>query len=128
MDLGENLPKVTGDRVQLQQVLLNLAINAMDAMSTLTDPPRIVRIRTSAPDAKRVAIGDAGLRYRIEAGATGSDCSSRFSPPRKRRARDVAPSISWSIVEAHGGRLLAANNQGRGAIFSFTLPTGERLP
>jgi signal transduction histidine kinase len=119
-DLAANLPAITGDRVQLQQVLLNLIINALDAMNAVTDRPRAVCIRTSAPEPKLilVAVEDSGVGIDPEKAARLFD--SFFTT--KQEGLGMGLSISRSIVEAHRGRLWATPNEGPGATFQFTLP------
>jgi len=122
-DLAVNLLAVTGDRVQMQQLLLNLVINALDAMNAITDRPRVVRIRTSTPDSKSilVAVEDAGVGLDPERAARLFDAFYTTKP----EGLGMGLSISRSIVEAHGGRLWAAPNEGPGATFQFTLPIEE---
>jgi C4-dicarboxylate-specific signal transduction histidine kinase len=122
-DLAADLPPVTGDRVQLQQLLLNLVINALDAMSTVTDRPRIIRICTSAPNQKSilVVVEDSGTGLDPEQAARLFEAFFTTKPD----GLGMGLSISRSIVESHGGRLWAAPNQGPGATFQFTLPVEE---
>jgi len=122
-DLAADLPAVTGDRVQLQQVLLNLIINALDAMSALTDRPRVIRVRTRATESKSilVAVEDSGVGLDPEQAARLFDAFYTT----KVEGLGMGLSISRSIVEAHGGRLWATANQGPGATFQFTLPIEE---
>ncbi|MGB8437669.1 MAG: PAS domain S-box protein, partial [Burkholderiales bacterium] len=121
--LGEALPRVAGDRVQLQQVLLNLILNAIEAMSGVHDGPRQLTLvsREDGPNAVVVEVRDSG---------TGLD------PERAERIFEafyttkaegigIGLSISRSIIEAHGGRLWASANEPRGAIFRFSLPVSE---
>jgi PAS domain S-box-containing protein len=122
-NLAANLPSVMGDRVQLQQVLLNLIINALDAMSALTDRPRVIRIRTNAAELKSilVAVEDSGVGLDPQQAARLFDAFYTT----KTEGLGMGLSISRSIVEAHGGRLWAAPNEGPGATFQFTLPVEE---
>jgi len=122
-ELAGNLPMVTGDRVQFQQLLLNLVINALDAMNSVSDRPRIVRIRTAAPDPKSilVAVEDSGIGLGPEQRARLFDAFYTTKPD----GLGMGLSISRSIVEAHGGRLWATSNDAHGATFQFTLPTEE---
>ena len=120
MELAADLPPVTGDRVQLQQVVLNLVLNGVEAMSTVEDYPRELVIRTQRSendDEVRVAVQDSGI---------GLDPGSReriFQAfhTTKSGGLGLGLSISRSIVEAHGGRLWAVQNDPRGTIFQFTL-------
>ena len=122
-DLAVNLPSVTGDRVQLQQLLLNLVINALDAMNTIMDRPRVVRIRTARPEPKSilVAVEDSGVGLDPEQSARLFDAFYTTKPD----GLGMGLSISRSIVEAHGGRLWATSNAGPGATFQFSLPAEE---
>jgi C4-dicarboxylate-specific signal transduction histidine kinase len=122
-DLSADLPAVTGDRVQLQQVLLNLIMNALDAISARPEGPRIVRIRTNALERKSilVAVEDSGI------GIDPDQASRLFDAfyTTKSDGLGMGLSISRSIVEAHGGRLWASANVGAGATFQFSLPIEE---
>jgi PAS domain S-box-containing protein len=122
-DMGRTLPGVAGDRVQLQQVLLNLIMNAIEAMSAVHDRPRELAIisRQDGPNAVLVEVRDSG---------TGLD------PRRAEQVFDafyttkaegigIGLSISRSIIEAHGGRLWASANAPHGAVFRFSLPVTE---
>jgi len=122
-DLAVNLPSVMGDRVQLQQLLLNLVINALDAMNALTDRPRVIRIRTYAPEPKSIsaAVEDSGVGIDPERAARLFDAFYTTKPD----GLGMGLSISRSIVEAHGGRLWATPNEGPGATFHFTLQSEE---
>lgn len=123
MDLAADLPHVAGDRVQLQQLLLNLVINALDAMNAITDRPRIVRIRTAPSGPKSILVGveDSGVGLEPEQMTRLFDAFYTTKP----EGLGMGLSISRSIVEAHGGRLWAVRNQGAGATFQFTLPIQE---
>jgi signal transduction histidine kinase len=122
-ELAAGLPAVTGDRVQMQQLLLNLVINALDAMSGITGRPRVVRIRTAVPEAKSilVAVEDSGAG--LEPGQMARLFDAFYTT--KPEGLGMGLSISRSIVEAHGGRLWAVANEGPGATFQFTLPIEE---
>ena len=119
VDLAVDLPAVMGDRVQLQQVLLNLIINALDAMKTFTDRPRVVLIRSKLPEPESilVAVEDSGVGIDAEQAARLFDAFYTTKP----EGMGMGLSISRSIVEAHGGRLWATPNEGPGATFQFTL-------
>jgi two-component system sensor kinase FixL len=116
------LPPVQGDRVQLQQVLLNLLINAFDAMENCAAAERVVIIKSSVGREGdiHVAVQDCGT-------GVSSDTVSRMFMPfftSKRDGLGLGLSISRSIVEKHGGRIWAENNKDQGATFYFTLPAG----
>jgi PAS domain S-box-containing protein len=121
-DLAAALPPVLADRVQLQQVLLNLLLNSIEAMRTVTDRPRelIVRSQPEEADAIRVAVQDAGV------GIDSQHLERIFTPffTTKPAGLGMGLSISRSIIEAHGGRLWATPNVGPGVTVQFTLPTG----
>ena len=120
-ELSVNLPLITADRVQLQQVLLNLIINAAEAMSTNKDQLRLLLIRTERmePPAVRVTVEDTGV------GIDSQQVERLFDAfyTTKPNGLGMGLSICRSIVEAHGGRLWATANHGPGATFQFTLPT-----
>lgn len=120
LDLAEDLPRVTGDRVQLQQVILNLVLNASDAMSSVHDRPRHLVIKTGLDEEDRVrlTVRDAGVGFDTQA-------MERFFDPfytTKIDAMGVGLSVSRAIIEHHHGRLWAAANDGPGATFSFSIP------
>jgi len=122
-DLAANIPAVMGDRVGLQQVLLNLVINALDAMNEVMDRPRIIQVRTRAPDPKSIliAVEDSGVGLGPEKQSRLFDAFYTTKP----NGLGMGLSISRSIVEEHGGRLWAVPNDGPGATFQFTLPTED---
>ncbi len=120
MELEDDLSPVLGDRVQLQQVVLNLVMNGVEAMSTVGERPRELVIRTQKDEADqvRVAVQDSGM---------GLDPQSReriFDAfyTTKDEGMGVGLSISRSIVQNHGGRLWAVANDGPGTTFQFTVP------
>jgi PAS domain S-box-containing protein len=119
-DLGRTLPHVAGDRVQLQQVLLNLIMNAVEAMSGVRDRSRELAIvsRLHDPDAVLVEVRDFGT------GVEAQDAERVFEAfyTTKTEGVGIGLSISRSIIEAHGGRLWASANSPHGAVFSFSLP------
>jgi signal transduction histidine kinase len=119
-ELSAALPPVLGDRVQLQQVLLNLLLNGIEAMDAVTDRPRELRISSErpAPDTVLVAVQDSGI------GLDAQAMARLFDPffTTKREGMGMGLSISRSISEAHGGHLRAAPNAGPGATFQLTLP------
>ena len=123
-ELADNLPTVIGDRIQLQQVILNLLRNALDAMATVYDRPRRLVIRTQREDADRVlvTVRDSGV------GVDREHVDKLFDAfyTTKKDGMGIGLSISRSIVERHRGRLWAApNERGPGATFSFSLPSGR---
>jgi len=119
-ELADDLPTVTGDRVQLQQVVLNLLRNAADAMTGIDDRPRQLLIRTERENADhvRVSVRDAGV------GLDRQSLDKLFDPfyTTKSGGMGIGLSVSRSIVERHHGRLWAEPNDGPGATFSFSIP------
>ena len=117
--LGEDLPPINGDRIELQQVLLNLFANAIDAMERVEPDVRRVQVSSSPIDhAVKISVTDNGV------GLGDVDVERMFSLSytTKVNGTGVGLSISRSIIEAHGGRLWAEPNPGPGATFCFTLP------
>ena len=118
-NLADQLPLIQGDRVQLQQVLLNLLINAMEATGDASDGARELLISTGHEDAGcvLVAVCDSGP------GVAPDDVERIFAPfyTTKPTGLGMGLSICRSIIEAHGGQLWASANVPRGAIFQFTL-------
>jgi PAS domain S-box-containing protein len=121
--LGHHLPLVRGDRVQLQQVLLNLIINAIEAMSGIKERARVLTIVSASdgPDTVSVEVRDAGT------GLDPEHAPHLFEPfyTTKAEGLGIGLSISLSIVEAHGGRLSVAANAPHGTVFLFSLPVNE---
>jgi PAS domain S-box-containing protein len=121
-DLAAGLLLVWGDRVQLQQVLLNLLLNGVEAMRGVTDRPRalLVRSRKDGAEGVLVAVQDAGP------GIAPQDLERVFEPfyTTKPTGLGLGLAISRSIIEAHGGRLWATPNAGPGVTMQFTLPKG----
>ncbi len=122
-DLPEDLPSVSGDRVQLQQVLLNLVMNGMDAMNTVEESKRVLTIcgRLETRDGMRAAslrVQDSGTGFKPEE----MDRLFEAFYTTKPQGMGMGLAISRSIIEAHGGRLWAEPNQGPGATFLFSLP------
>jgi len=120
-ELAENLPPVIGDRVQLQQVILNLFLNASDAMSNVDDRPRQLLIRTEQEEENRVrlSVQDTGVGFELQ----GVDRLFEAFYTTKSRGMGIGLSISRSIIESHRGRLWAVPNDGPGATFSFSVPS-----
>jgi PAS domain S-box-containing protein len=122
-DLAPALPTVLGDHVQLQQVMINLVVNGMEAMAPVTDRPRELLIR-SQHDADQVllVVQDSGT------GIAPGDVDRVFAAffTTKPRGMGMGLSISRSIIEAHGGRLWASPNAGPGATFQVSLPTDSK--
>src|SRR5208337_4059430 len=121
-ELAEDLPVVTGDRVQLQQVILNLIRNASDAMSAVDDRPRQLLIRTERDecDHVRLTVRDAGVGFDPQA----ADRLFESFYTTKNDGMGIGLSVSRSIIESHHGRLWATLNNGPGAAFLFSIPRG----
>jgi C4-dicarboxylate-specific signal transduction histidine kinase len=122
-DLASDVPTIFGDRVQLQQVILNLVLNAIDAMS-VTLPPRDLLVASSKnePNEIMVTVRDSG---------TGLDEKSldrifQAFYTTKAQGMGIGLAVSQTIVQTHGGLLWARPNEPRGAVFAFTLPTDAR--
>ena len=128
-DLPQDLPSVSGDRVQLQQVLLNLVMNGMDAMHSVEEQNRILLVfgkhhSKAGTPAVLLCVQDAGTGLRPE------EMDRLFEPfyTTKPQGMGMGLAISRSIIEAHGGRLWAEPNQGPGATFLFSLPAAPGAP
>ena len=121
MQLEGKLPATLADPVQLQQLMMNLILNGIEAMSTIIDRPRRLKIRSEArePDRILIAVQDTGI------GIDAADAERMFDSffTTKSQGMGMGLSISRSIVEAHGGRLWASANSDYGSTFQFTLPT-----
>jgi C4-dicarboxylate-specific signal transduction histidine kinase len=119
-ELASALPPVLGDRVQLQQVVINLVMNALEAMAPVTDRPRTMLIRSQPHDAGEVlvAVQDSGIG--IDSGNAERLFNAFFTT--KASGMGMGLSISCSIIAAHGGNLFVSPNADHGATFQFTLP------
>ena len=119
MDLAANLPLIMADRVQVQQVVMNLILNGIEAMRAVEDRERDLVIRTQRSEGNRlmVAVQDAGIG--LDPGNVERIFDAFHST--KPGGMGMGLSISRSIVESHGGRLWATANDGPGATFQFTL-------
>ena len=119
-ELTVGLPSVNGDRVQLQQVILNLMMNGLEAVAGLDSEPKSLLIRSAFPNQREilVSVADTGP------GVDPEHASRIFAPffTTKPHGIGMGLRISQSIIEAHGGRLWADKNEPRGAVFHFILP------
>jgi C4-dicarboxylate-specific signal transduction histidine kinase len=120
-ELADDLPPVFGDRVQLQQVILNLLLNARDAMTGVHDRPRqlLISCVRDADDRIRLSVRDAGVGF-----ASQQALEKLFEPfySTKSGGMGIGLAISRSIVESHHGKLWATRNEGHGATFTFSIP------
>ena len=121
-EFADDLPMISGDRTQLQQVVLNLLRNALDAMRTVDDRPRQLLIKTGcdADDRVRVTVRDTGVGLAVESVNKLFDAFYTT----KVEGMGIGLSVSRSIIEKHQGRLWAEPNDGPGATFSFAIPAG----
>jgi len=120
-ELDKNISYVNGDRVQLQQVVLNLIINSSEALMGVKQKSKSIVVRTNqnSEDNVTVSVTDNGP------GIDDTVMSYLFKPfyTTKKEGLGMGLAISRSIIDEHGGRLWAENNHGRGATFYFTIPT-----
>jgi len=124
--LSTDVPLVLGDRIQLQQVILNLILNAMEAMSDVSPQPRELSVSSAkdGPNGALVSVRDSGT------GLDGTVMDRLFEAfyTTKAHGMGIGLAVSRTIIQAHGGRLWAAPNVPQGAIFQFTLPAdGEEV-
>jgi signal transduction histidine kinase len=121
-ELAEDLPAIVGDRIQFQQVILNLLRNASDAMADVHDRPRQLLVRTEREDGGRVRVSvrDAGVG--VDPQNVGKLLDAFYTT--KPDGMGIGLSISRSIIERHHGRLWVEANYGPGATFSFSIPGG----
>jgi C4-dicarboxylate-specific signal transduction histidine kinase len=124
LELAQDLPTVTGDRIQLQQVILNLVRNASDAMAAVDDRPRQLLIRTEDEegDGVRVSVRDVGV------GVDPQNMTKLLDAfyTTKSDGMGIGLSVSRSIIERHHGRLWVEPNDGPGATFLFSIPVSPR--
>jgi PAS domain S-box-containing protein len=125
-ELAGHLPVVEADRVQLQQVLLNLIVNALDAMGAANEGPRQLLISTGNVETSGVLVAVQDSGPGLEAAMLERVFESFYTT--KPTGLGLGLSICRSIIEAHGGRLWASTNQRRGATFQFTLPGDANIP
>jgi signal transduction histidine kinase len=123
-ELSEGLPPVMGNRMQLQQVLLNLIGNGMDAMSNTPEENRTIRIRTKLDHEGYVAVTVADCGIGVSSVNLPRVFESFFTT--RTEGMGLGLSIARSIVETHRGRIWAANNETGGATFHFTIPVAQR--
>src|SRR5882757_8185237 len=120
MELAPALPMTLGDRVQLQQVMINLVMNGIEAMQSVTDRPRALVIRSAQDETQQVLVSVTDRGVGISAENADRLFNAFFTT--KSSGMGMGLSICRSIMEAHGGRLWATANVPHGATFQFTLP------
>jgi PAS domain S-box-containing protein len=125
VEFDDDLPRIVGDRVQLQQIILNLVLNAAEAMQDVDDRPRWLVVRTAIVDSDHacLAVQDAGVGF-------DAQVAERLLQPfytMKNGGIGIGLAVSRSIIESHRGRLWAEPNEGPGAKFSFMIPMRSRL-
>jgi C4-dicarboxylate-specific signal transduction histidine kinase len=120
LELVPALPSVLGDRIQLQQVIINLVINGIQAMDSIAEHPRELLIRSQQNEEGQVlvAVKDSGIGINPEHAIRLFNAFFTTKPS----GMGMGLSICRSIIEVHGGRVWASDNQGSGATFQFTLP------
>ena len=123
MEHASALPVILADKVQLQQVILNLVINGIEAMQSITDRPRELVIRTEQDGAQqvRITVTDCGVGF--SADSAGQLFNTFFTT--KPNGMGMGLSICRSIIELHGGRIWAKPNVPYGATIQFTLPLDQ---
>jgi signal transduction histidine kinase len=121
MKLAATLPMIMGDRVQLQQVIINLVMNGIEAMQSVTDRPRELVIRSRQDETQQVLVSVTDCGVGISAENADRLFTAFFTT--KSSGMGMGLPICRSIVEGHGGRLSASGNEGRGATFQFVLPS-----
>jgi C4-dicarboxylate-specific signal transduction histidine kinase len=123
LELAPSLPRVVADRIQLQQVIINLVMNGIEAMQPVSDRPRELVIRSYKDETQvLVTVKDCGV------GISAKSADELFDAffTTKSSGMGMGLSICRSIIGAHGGRMSAINNAGPGATFQFTLPAPAR--
>jgi signal transduction histidine kinase len=122
-ELGEGLPSVTGDRIQLQQVMFNLLGNATEAMQDVDDRPRQLLVKTSrgADGSLRFSVRDSGVGLPLD----GTEAPFEAFYSTKSGGMGIGLFVSRSIIERHHGRLWAEPNDGPGATFAFSIPGAD---
>jgi C4-dicarboxylate-specific signal transduction histidine kinase len=125
-DLVEGLPLIQGDRVQLQQVIVNLMLNGIEAMTGVGEASRDLLISSRKDDAEGVLVAVADTGPGLAAGTPEQVFAAFYTT--KPGGLELGLSICRSIIEAHDGRLWASANEPRGAVFQFTLPATVRSP
>jgi PAS domain S-box-containing protein len=123
LELSSTLPPVRGDKVELQQVVINLIMNALEAMSPVAHHRRILTVSSNTAEADAVSVSVADTGVGLEPGTASHIFESFFT--MKPDGVGMGLAICRSIIEAHGGRISVSGNAGPGATFQFTLPSGR---
>jgi PAS domain S-box-containing protein len=127
LELANDIPLIVGDRVQLQQVIINLVVNGVDAMQAITDRSHALLIRTYKDEIHQIVVAVTDNGVGISAETLGRLFDAFFST--KPNGLGIGLSVCRSIIGDHGGRLLATNNTGEpGATFQFALPSHQEQP
>jgi len=120
--LSSDVPLILGDRIQLQQVILNLINNAIEAMSGADDGPRELQVRSAKDEPQGVVIAVRDTGPGLDSESLNQIFTAFYTT--KSQGMGMGLAISRSIIQGHGGRLWATANESRGAVFQFTLPAG----
>jgi PAS domain S-box-containing protein len=120
MELAPTLPMILGDRIQLQQVIINLVMNGIESMQSVTDRPRELLVRSRQDETQQVLVSVADCGVGISAENADRLFTAFFTT--KSSGMGMGLSICRSIIDAHGGRLWATTCEPRGALFQFTIP------
>jgi signal transduction histidine kinase len=120
MELTPTLPMILGDRVQLQQVIINLVINGIESMQSVTDRQRELVVRSRQDETQQVLVSVADCGVGISAENADRLFTAFFTT--KSSGMGMGLSICRSIIDAHGGQLWATTCEPRGALFQFTIP------
>ena len=118
--LNEDLPKVIGDRIQLQQVVLNLLLNGIDSMASISDRERLLRVRSEQDGSSTVVVTVEDAGKGIDTDIKDRIFEAFFTT--KAHGMGMGLSICQSIIASHGGRLLASAGRSHGAVFQVELP------
>src|SRR5207253_1215955 len=124
IEIAPDLPRVMADRIQLQQVFMNLILNSIDAMKDLNNERELTLRSRQENDHLLISVSDTGVGLPLQ--ETDHIFDAFFTT--KEHGTGMGLSISRSILESHGGRLWAENNSPRGASFCFALPTEAGAP
>jgi PAS domain S-box-containing protein len=124
-ELADDVPAVRGDRVQLQQVILNLVQNAIDAMATIDDRPRLLTIRTERDEGDNVRLTVQDIGIGLQADVAEQLFGAFYTT--KIEGMGIGLSVSHSIIQSHGGRIWAEPNDGPGATFAFSIAAFPKM-